>query len=367
LNSYLFYENKLDTFLKAKLSQNEIAVSQFFSLWTNTLLEIAIENSLYNQYLIDPFIILFRVNLSHGKKKIFKEFRLLGQYNFDELMKAGASEVVLESYFYIVSQLSENINYLQNRLENKPVTFTKFEKINNDYKTYQVYKTFFNNFNQQVIKEQSDCYSLFYKEEVGIKDNSYYMFRFNNAVNDNILISYLSGKIIHNLEYGYHPSVDYAADSKKDVYLSQLESMLDYMITAINYNILTVDNVKSFIGILNQLDKSSFYEDHLQEVLLTSSRLIEKLITVCSYILNPTLYFGVKINNKEELWDHLRSKYDNSVYKHTVSDKTEFNKDHNERLLITLYSLTEINQQLRNFISKEYTGKVSTKRKHESK
>jgi hypothetical protein len=193
LNSYLFYENKIDGFIKSKLNPYEVTTLNFFSLWTNSLLEIAIENGLYNQYMIDQFILLFKIHLAHGKKNILHEYKLLGRYNFDEIMKNGSSDTILESYFYILSQMSEHITNLLSKFKSKPIVFTKPEKITNDYKTYQVYKTFFNNFNQQIINEPSDCYSLFYKEEVSIKDNSYYMLRFNNAVDNNVLVSNISG------------------------------------------------------------------------------------------------------------------------------------------------------------------------------
>jgi hypothetical protein len=157
-------------------------------------MEIAIENNLHNQYLINPFIILFRIQLANGKNKILPEIRLFGQYNFEStLIKSGTSSLVLESYFYIISHLPKHINNLASAI-NIPFNANKYEKLNNDYKTYQIYKTFYNNFNHIENKPESECYSLFYKPEIKITDNSYYMLRFNNAVNGNNLLAYLSSK-----------------------------------------------------------------------------------------------------------------------------------------------------------------------------
>jgi hypothetical protein len=138
------------------------------------------------------------------------------------------------------------------------------------------------------------------------------------------------------------------------------------MITGINYNLLTVNNVKMFIEVLAYLDKSSFYEDHLQEILLSSIRFTEKLVLVLSYIINPGLYF-TKVESKEDLLTYMTQKYE--CYKHIEKNKhhDEFNSDHNEGFLINLDSLIAMDPQLRIFINKEYLSKsTNAKKKHES-
>jgi hypothetical protein len=194
LNSYLFYEANIDSYItKSKLNDVEKSKIEFFTQWSCVLLEIGIKNNLYDKYLIDPFILLLRVQISH-KFKIQKQVKLFGQYNFDDVFKkTETNQIVLESYYYILANLSEHINYLLRNFQ-ADVAF-KGERINNTYKSYQIYKIFFTNFNE--VEERgkpSDSYSLFYKPEFKLKDNSYYILRFNNSISNASFIANISGK-----------------------------------------------------------------------------------------------------------------------------------------------------------------------------
>jgi hypothetical protein len=152
---------------------------------------------------------------------------------------------------------------------------------------------------------------------------------------------------------------DFEFDMTKDIYISQLESFLDYMITGINYNILTNENVNSFLEILALLNKTRFYENHLQEILLTSDSFVKKLITVFSFILNPDYYFSSKITNKDELKQYMLEKYNKDKFKVMEPDvkiKVKAKHENKTKSLITsLDSLITINPDLKDFINNYYS------------
>ncbi len=315
-----------------------------YTLWSSNLLEIAINNNIFNQYLIEPFLILLRINLTktHPTEqgyKLMKQVKLFGKYNFNEIIKNNEiSSLAIESYFIILKLLPEHMNHILRKFNppSIPLTLTKAKDDPNILKSFNI---LYYDMNKITDKPSNKNYSLFYRPDMISTCINSYVTRMNKYIDPNALIYSIS-------EYHYHPSSNTKVDKLKDYYFNSFETILDYMITLINYNMVSISNVEEFFQILNKMDENNFYEKHFQELLLNNIKFYEKLLTVVNFILNPHLYFynNLKIEKIENITDYLVAKYKIDNFKKLDEDVEkklfeEFHQVETEKFTMSINAL----------------------------
>ena len=146
--------------------------------------------------------------------------------------------------------------------------------------------------------------------------------------------------------------------------IQNINYLLDYMITSINYNLATVLQIKEFLRVLNELDYNELYESVFHEIILNNFEFTEKLSLVVSFIIKPNNYyvedeFFKSYTTKEEIYEFLNNKYNFSEYKRMNEEiecrmYDEINEIGKEKFTTNLYALVGDNVPIREFIDNSY-------------
>jgi hypothetical protein len=267
--------------------------------------------------------------------------KLLGKYNFNEILKQNeVGSLALESYFIILKKIPEHMDQLFKdfKFPEMPLSSTK---ANNDPNYFAALSIFYNQMNKVTQKPANRNYSLYYREDMISTGINNYFGRMDKYINLNTLIYKLS-------KYGYQPSALIRIDLLKDYLFNIFESLLDYSITLINLNLITIANVEDFFKILNQMDESNFYDTHFQDLILNNIEVYEKLLTVVTFIMNPQLYYynNIHIEKIEKINNFLLHKYSLKDFKRmdeNVEKKLleEVHQIENEKFTMSLRALTK--------------------------
>lgn len=338
----LLYEKETPNWMK-----ENITVKKLFIKLYSSLLEVSIKHKLYNKSVIEPFIILMEhelsLNLTSQKSDLIsfpeiwinKLFVLFGQYNFDEVLKKKeVSAKVLDCYFKIIQKIdvevTKHASKVMDFIHKVPmqVKFDENSEVVVEEDVHSMLKQFYESLSDKVnhAEKNKENKNMFLEDDVLLSDDLGFQVNRVRAIEKKyMLFSHMSDK------YNFKPVFHLPEGFAKNDFVEALESWADYLITAINYKLVTVGHCQMFFNFINYIHTipaidsegkySSIYDTFFKDVLLSNQTIFEKFSKILNFIFFPQNYYNVFENSnkskidKDKLLKILKEKYDVEKYR----------------------------------------------------